>query len=331
MRYSTFDRELLAVFLAVRHFRFLLDGRPFSVHTDHKPLVAAISKQRTPFSARQQRQLSFLSEFSTTFVHVPGKENVVADALSRPAPICTLSPATSSLPSAPFSYEALARDQATCPDIASLQNSSSLTFSSLPISPSLSLLGDISTSIFRPVLPLAYRRPIFDHIHSMGHPGVRATRRLVSSRFVWPGMASDLANWARLCVICQQSKIHKHVHPSVTPIPIPTRRFSHLHIDLVGPLPISQGCTFLFTLVDRTTRWLEAVPLASTTAKDCAEALCAHWVTRFGVPHTLTSDRGPQSCALSGLNCPTSCPLCTYPPQPSTRSPTAWWSAFTGE
>jgi hypothetical protein len=178
---------------------------------------------------------------------------------------------------------------------------------------------------------LAYRRPIFDHIHSMGHPGVRATRRLVSSRFVWPGMASDLANWARLCVICQQSKIHKHVHPSVTPIPIPTRRFSHLHIDLVGPLPISQGCTFLFTLVDRTTRWLEAVPLASTTAKDCAEALCAHWVTRFGVPHTLTSDRGPQSCALSGLNCPTSCPLCTYPPQPSTRSPTAWWSAFTGE
>jgi len=42
-RYSTFDRELLAVYLSVRHFRFLLEGRPFTVFSDHKPLVAAIA------------------------------------------------------------------------------------------------------------------------------------------------------------------------------------------------------------------------------------------------------------------------------------------------
>jgi hypothetical protein len=123
---------------------------------------------------------------------------------------------------------------------------------------------------------------------------VRATRRLVTSRFLWPKMASDVNDWARQCLICQQSKIHKHIHPSSQSIPIPSRRFSHLHIDLVGPLPISQGCTHLLTMVDRTTRWLEAVPLASTTAQDCAEALCTHWVARFGVPSSITSDRGPQ-------------------------------------
>jgi hypothetical protein len=51
-RYSTFDRKLLAAFLSVKHFRFFLEGRPFTLFTDHKPLLAAISKQSTPFSSR---------------------------------------------------------------------------------------------------------------------------------------------------------------------------------------------------------------------------------------------------------------------------------------
>ncbi len=83
-RYSTFDRELLAAFQAVKNFRFFLEGRPFTLFTNHKPLVAAISKSKTPFSSRQQRHLSFLSEFTTNFVHLLGKENIVADVLSHP-------------------------------------------------------------------------------------------------------------------------------------------------------------------------------------------------------------------------------------------------------
>jgi hypothetical protein len=84
-RYSTFDTELLAAYLAVRHFRFSLEGRQFTLFTDHKPLVTAISKSGTPSSLRQQRHLSFLSEFTTSFVHLPDSRNVVADALSRPS------------------------------------------------------------------------------------------------------------------------------------------------------------------------------------------------------------------------------------------------------
>jgi hypothetical protein len=84
-RYSTFDCELLAAFLSVRHFRVFLEGCPFTLITDHKPLVAAISKTGTPFSSRQQRHLSFLSEFSATFLHLPGSNNIVADFLSRPS------------------------------------------------------------------------------------------------------------------------------------------------------------------------------------------------------------------------------------------------------
>ncbi|MFO0002781.1 MAG: transposase family protein, partial [bacterium] len=92
----------------------------------------------------------------------------------------------------------------------------------------------------------------------------------------------------------QKSKVHRHVSLQAAHIPVPVRRFSHLHVDLVGPLPRSSGFSYLFTMVDRTTRWPEAVPLASTTAADCAAALLQGWIHRFGVPGTITSDRGPQ-------------------------------------
>ena len=51
-RYSTFDRELLAVVSALCHFRFLLEGRSFHVLTDHKPLVFALHRARDAWSAR---------------------------------------------------------------------------------------------------------------------------------------------------------------------------------------------------------------------------------------------------------------------------------------
>ena len=83
-KYSAFDRELLAAFSSVRHFRFMLQGREFTVFTDHKPLTHALFRRSPPWSARQQRHLAYLAEFTSSIVHIPGKENVVADAISRP-------------------------------------------------------------------------------------------------------------------------------------------------------------------------------------------------------------------------------------------------------
>jgi transposase InsO family protein len=74
-------------------------------------------------------------------------------------------------------------------------------------------------------------------------------------------------------------------------------------VDLVGPLLPSLGNTYLFTIIERTLRWPEAIPLASITAADCARALFTGWVSRFGVPATITSDRGAQftSALWAGL------------------------------
>ena len=108
---------------------------------------------------------------------------------------------------------------------------------------------------------------------------------------------------ARACLFCQRGKVHKHVHLQPAEIPVPHRCFGHIHVDLVGPLPPSRGNTYLFTIIDRTSRWPEAIPLSSITVTDCARALFAGWVSRFGVPATITSDRGAKftSALWSGL------------------------------
>ena len=107
-------------------------------------------------------------------------------------------------------------------------------------------------------------------------------------------MAGDVGLWSRSCLRCRQSKVQTHVKSSVPSIPVPGRRFSHIYLDLVGPLPSSQGFSYILTMIDRTSRWSEAVPLSSITAESCARAFISSWVLRFGVPALLTSDRGAQ-------------------------------------
>ena len=81
--YSAYDRELTAIFEAVKHFRYYIEGRTFKILTDHKPLVYAFVQRSDKASPRQIRQLSFIAQFTTLIEHLPGTSNVVADPLSR--------------------------------------------------------------------------------------------------------------------------------------------------------------------------------------------------------------------------------------------------------
>jgi hypothetical protein len=86
MRYSAFDRELFACVAGIRHFRYMLEGRPFTIYTDHKPLTFALGKVLEPWTAMQSRKLSYVTKFTTDIRHILCSENIVADTLSRLPP-----------------------------------------------------------------------------------------------------------------------------------------------------------------------------------------------------------------------------------------------------
>lgn len=88
--------------------------------------------------------------------------------------------------------------------------------------------------------------------------------------------------------------MQRHVKAPLKTFEVPERRFDHVNVDLVGPLPPSRGFTHPLTMVDQTTRWLEGVPLTSTTTADVAWAFIDTWVAHFGTPSDISSDRGPQ-------------------------------------
>ncbi len=165
------------------------------------------------------------------------------------------------------------------------------------------LLGNVSTGVFRPLVPIQHREAVFQSLHAIYHPGVGVTRRLIAARFCWLQMAKAITQMARACLHCQKGKVHRHVHLQPSELPVPHLRFAHIHVDLVEPLPPLRGHTYLFTIIDRTSRWPEAIPLTSITAADCARAFFAGWVSRFGVPATITSDRRAQftSALWAGL------------------------------
>ncbi|KAK3735900.1 hypothetical protein RRG08_041086 [Elysia crispata] len=291
-KYSTFDRELLALYLAIRHFKYFLEGRSFTMFTDHKPLVGAMSKASDLWTARQQRHLAHISEFSTDIRHISGKDNVVAECLSRNTT------GTNTLDNVVLGidYAAMTRAQTQDTDVQAFQTAiTGLTIRPIQIHNSGPvLLCDVSLGHPRPIVPRTFQRQVFEAIHNLAHPGRKSTVKLVANKFVWHGIKKQVNKWAQECLACQTSKIQSHVRSPVIKIPVPAKKFSHIHVDLVGPLPPSEGFTHLLTIIDRTARWPEAITMVQTSTTDCAIALIRHWIARFGVPFDMTSDRGPQ-------------------------------------
>lgn len=300
--WSTFRRELYAVQQGMHHFNEEISGRHVIIFTDHNPLIGAFKNQASQaHDPIAMAHIQEVSQFTNDVRFLSGKSNCMADWLSRPndvplgeayqVPQQDQIAALQRVALEIVDHKALARDQAQCKDVAHHKQGKhpkSVNLREVEFSPGVVLLCDISDrKKARPLVPKVWRQTIVKMFHQLNHPGQSETLKKVAERYYWPDMGKDVAAMVKACHDCNLVKQHKSIQPYVKHIPVTGHRFKDLQVDVVGPLPVSQGFRYLLTIFDRTTRWIEAIPMVEATSLSCARALIMGWIQRFGL---LTTD-----------------------------------------
>ena len=225
-------------------------------------------------------------------IHIPGRLNPLADALSRlvatpEIPTSASSSAPTPLATTQQQASVLAVTAAPRDSLSPLQVVDAIR--ALPHSTTeggaLVLAAPPPRDLFLQLLALAHSHPLSAHF------GVERTlARLRSIR--WPGQREQIRDFIRSCPVCQLVK----TPPSAahTQLSTPARApLSDVFLDFVGPLPrSSRGSRYILVIVDRFTRWCELEPTRNPDAESALRAFFEGWVCRHGVPETIHTDGG---------------------------------------
>ena len=335
---STFHRELMALYLSVRHFKHQLSGRALIVRTDHAALVQAIENVNGEHSIQEDRMIAYIKEYLPRMTHIKGELNLFADFLSRPADsepkpgastdegkqpalkevtlgsdsgVCSSQEVRNGImalsdnfhPSHKLSLELIALQQkAEWSSIEQIKQSLEPNKSDLQVEQQtiweneLSVYGVRSSDHenFRPIVPRSLRVMAYHSLHDTLHQGQTRSIFLISSFYFWPDMASDISEWVKACPKCQSSKIKRHNRQALKNYPGKFQRFHTIHLDLVGPLPDSQGFRYILTMRDRGTGFAIAAPMEDKSAYTLRMVLIHHLIGKFGIPDTFITDNGGE-------------------------------------
>ncbi|UYV69577.1 hypothetical protein LAZ67_6004008, partial [Cordylochernes scorpioides] len=288
-RYSTIEKEAYAVVLSLQHFKHLLAGSKVEVHTDHKPIT--YNKGSDYKNARLSRWAEIIQDFNVTFVYVPGKENTVADFLSRFP--CEDDPESSRdkrvvaaviknrgppLIDSYRTWEGLLKDKKWAPLlklIGDRRSTETVTYKNKDYKMHEDyLVSKNSGGIWVKVVPTDIREMVIKYHHDVptgGHFGGQEGNEKAEGRLLLAG---------------------------------PGKPFEHLALDFIGPLEkTSRGHSSILTIVDLFTKFSILIPTRDQCASTVVKALLESVITIFGVPKTILSDRGSAfiSCIFKGI------------------------------
>ena len=144
----------------------------------------------------------------------------------------------------------------------------------------------------RVVIPKQYWAKVLTELHS-SHPGIVRMKGLARMHVWWPGIDSDIEQTVHNCPDCQSVR-NQPATVTLHPWPQATRAWERIHVDYAGPFMGSMS----LVVVDAHTKWLEVIPMTTTSAEKTIEVLRTLFAS-YGLPQKLVSDNGPQFTASS--------------------------------
>ena len=324
-KWSTFRKELYACVQSLRHFLPDFYGRHITIYLDHLPLTKSFASNTLQSNDPvAQRQLVEIGMFTKDVRYLEAKNNHMADWLSRRTPEAligeaykneTFDKSNNFVKHENVDYKDIAetklientavesiklsdilREQKSCKEIERLRKGlhpRSLTFDDVDINGQV-LFCEVSGPKARPVVPEPLRDSILKLHHDIDHPGKSESVRRSAKEYFWTKMKTKIENYVKTCSTCQKVKTKKAKNPHIGDFPVPQKRFSHIHVDVCGPLPESKGYKYLLSVICRTTRFWDAIPMKEASSMACAEALLHAWVSKFGLASHCTSDNGSE-------------------------------------
>jgi hypothetical protein len=286
---AAYERELIGLVQAVRHWRPYLWGRHFIVKTDHFSLKYLLDQRLATIP--QHHWVGKLLGFDFEVEYRSGATNTVADALSRRD---TEEGALLAISAPRFDFvERLRQAQATDPALVAIYDDIRAGTRTAP----WSIVGGMVAMEGRLYIPASspLLQEIVAAVHDDGHEGVLRTLHRLRRDFHFPNMRRVVQDFVRACGTCQKFK-SDHLRPAglLQPLPIPSGVWSDISIDFIEALPRIHGKTVILTVVDRFSKYCHFIPLAHPyTAESVAHAFFAEVVRLHGVPQSIVSDRDP--------------------------------------
>jgi hypothetical protein len=202
-RYTTTERELLSTIETCKEYTNFLLGYPIMVFTDHKNNTLNGLKP----SDYVLRWLLLLEEYGVTFEYLPGKKNVVADALScldtipQEGALAILSESKHCNINFPMYTASIFKGQIKVPGLR--EKGLSQPYYSMQQIEGYDLLC-YKDKIY---IPQSLRQRVLSWYHEyLLHPGQTRTEKTIRNTMTWPGLAQDVERLCSTCSVCQLTK-----------------------------------------------------------------------------------------------------------------------------
>lgn len=300
LNYSTLEIECLAVVFAFNKFMPYLDHREFDLHSDCSALTWLLNHPRQ--AGRIARWISFLNNFKFTIQHIKGKDNVVADCLSRlfensqsteVQMIDPAKPSVMSLFSIPEAFKDIAQHQKEDADLSKIIKSPNKP-EHFSIVEGLLVHKLPNQTKPRVVVPKILFDLLFKYYHespTSAHLGIKKTLARISPHFWAQDLNATIASRVKSCPKCQRCKQAANTKLGPLASEVITKPWEKIFIDHIGPLPRStKGNKYILTIVDSFSKFVILLPTKNTKAKTTVNLLSTRVFSIFGPPKQLVSD-----------------------------------------